>query len=118
VSDFDDLYREIAMPAVFGLHGRTVTYVGDDEASAEITAVVGAEEADLLEIPGERVRHRHRVIEILTADVAAPRFPHKVTIAAEVWTVRELLGVQAGKARLRVTRPERIEGGGRRSMGR
>jgi hypothetical protein len=118
MSRFDSYFAAYGLPAVMGVHGRPVTYVGDDDASASITAIVGAEEADLLELPGERVRHRHRSIEVLTADVPSPRHPHKVTIGGEVWTVREVLGVQAGKARLMVTRPERVEQGGRRATGR
>jgi hypothetical protein len=118
VSRFDDIYRRLGLPQVMGFLGSTVTYVGDEDASASITAIVGPEEAELAEFSGERQRHRHRTVEVLTADVAHPRHPHKITIDGEIWTVRAVLGVQAGKARLMVTRPERVESGGRREMGR
>lgn len=117
-SAFEDLYRELALPQVMGFHGQTITYIDDDGGAGDsITAIIGAEEAELLEIPGERRRYRHRSVEVLSADVPSPRFPHTVTIDGEDWTVRELLGVQSGKARLLVTRPERVEQGGRRTQG-
>ena len=118
MSEFDDLYRELALPQLMGHLGRTVTYVGDDDASDEVTAIVGAEAADVLESEDRRTRLRHRPVEVYTADVPSPRMGHKVTIDSEVWTVRTVNGVQAGKAHLTVTRPERIEQGGRRAAGR
>ena len=72
-SDFETLYLGIAMPAVFGLHGRPVTYAGDDGASADVLAVVGPEAAEVLDAEDGtqgRTRLRYRTVELASADVA------------------------------------------------
>lgn len=122
MSVYDTLFRSIAMPHVFGFHGALVTYEPSGGVAAAITAVVGAVADDLIEVAGERIKHRYRNVEVRLADVGAPSHPDKITILneggeGEVWTVQEVAAVQSGVARLIVSRPERVETGGRRGSG-
>jgi hypothetical protein len=77
MSDFADLYAELALPHVMGFHGQSVTYVGDAGALASVTAIVGPEAAECSRSPDDgRTRLRHRPIEVYTADVPSPRMGH------------------------------------------
>jgi hypothetical protein len=88
---------------------------------APVTGVrVGAEFDDLLELDATRQRYRHRILEVPTSAGVDPKRPDRFTIngaqGVEAWTVHERLGVEAGYARVRVIRPERVEAGGRRAV--
>src|SRR5688572_4401175 len=115
---FDTLFAEVARPALVAhLADTGVTYTPASTGVAVdvVTAIVGAEADELLELDEGRTRLRHRTVEISTAE-ADPKHPDVFTIDGEAWTVRERLGVQGGLARLRVVRPERVEHAGRRAL--
>lgn len=121
-SPFDHLFAAVARPALLAhLADTGVTYT---DASTGVpvpvaTAIVGAEADEPLEADGGgggRTRYRHRTVEVSTAEVPEPKRPDVFTVDGEAWSVHEVLGVQGGMARLRVTRAERVGHGGRRSQ--
>lgn len=118
MSSFDSLFTRIAGPVLANTFGRTIPFTDTSTGTpANVEGVrVGAEFDELLELGEQRTRYRHRILEVPTSAGVDPKRPDTFTIDAEAWIAHERLGVEAGYARVRVIRPERVESGGRRMV--
>jgi len=95
-----------------GTEGRVV-YVDVDDVETELTAIVGDELIEEIDIDGDRSRKSFRDVIISTdpisewGGVATPQEDCKVTIDGNDWPIETVEAITGSFARLRVTRSSR-----------
>src|SRR4051812_21689348 len=98
MSAYESIFATYARPALQSAFGRTITYTDATTGTdLPVTASVGSEFDELLELSGQRVRYRQRVIDDLSTAVAPDvKRPDTFTIDGIVWTVHEVLADEGG----------------------
>lgn len=117
MSQFDDMYTEIAVPALFEHHSRgtTVEYIDGENDPVTLTVIERNEQSD--EQPEQEGRKRLRMKDIIISTdpdssyggVAAPAEHAQIQMDGETWSIEAVEALSQSLARLRIIRRSSME---------